>query len=130
MNQHVTESFSAILAQLTANDRNCGRSWDLANIEVVYNLRGGISMSLTTAEEIYEQVIKPLPVAERLRLVEKIARDLPVPPAESNSPDRFEWMSLRGIAPNLLEGDEAQTWVSRTRHEADEDRERQWRHVT
>jgi hypothetical protein len=105
------------------------RSWDSANIEVVYNLRGGISMSLTTAEEIYEQVIKPLPVAERLRLVEKITCDLPVPPAESKSPDRFEWMSLRGIAPNLLAGEEAQAWVSRARREADEDRERQWRQV-
>ncbi|HEX9000360.1 MAG TPA: hypothetical protein VGB07_10710 [Blastocatellia bacterium] len=86
-------------------------------------------MSLTTAEEIYEQVIKPLPVAERLRLAEKIAGDLPVPPAESKSSDRFEWMSVRGIAPNLLAGEEAQAWVSRARREADEEREHQWRPV-
>jgi len=85
-------------------------------------------MALTTAEEIYEQVVKPLPAAERLRLVEKIVRDLSAPLAESEPLNRYDWMSLRGIAPNLLAGEEAQAWVSRTRREADESRERQWRH--
>lgn len=83
-------------------------------------------MTLTTAEEIYDQVIKPLPAAERLRLVEKIAHDLLAPLAERQSSERYDWMSLRGISPNLL-GEDAQDWVSRSRHEADEDRERQWR---
>jgi len=84
-------------------------------------------MSLTTAEEIYDQIIKPLPAAERLRLVEKIAHDLSAPLPENQSTGRTEWMSLRGIAPDLLGGEDAQAWVSRSRHEADEDRERQWR---
>ena len=83
-------------------------------------------MILTTAEEIYERVVKPLPATERLRLVEKIVHDLSAPTAEGESPNRYEWMSLRGIAPNLLEGEDAQAWVSRTRREADEQRERQW----
>lgn len=83
-------------------------------------------MTLTTAEEIYEQIVKPLPATERLRLVEKIVHDLSTPPAESESPNRYEWMSLRGIAPNLLEGEDAQAWVARTRRAADEQRERQW----
>lgn len=82
-------------------------------------------MSIATVEEIYEQIVKRLPAADRLRLVEKIARDLSAPAAEpGKSP---EWMSLRGIAPNLLAGADAQEWVSRTRRESDEEREAQWR---
>jgi len=86
-----------------------------------------IEMTLTTTEEIYEQIVKPLPAAERLRLIGKIVYDLSIQAIESNLPERHDWMSLRGVAPNLLDGEDAQTWVSRTRRESDEDRERQWR---
>ena len=92
-------------------------------------------MSLTTTEMIYEQIVKLLPAAERWRLVEKIAHDLSTLSAENgssdNSPDNpsdsNEWMSLRGIAPNLLEGVDAQTWVTQSRQAASETREQQWR---
>ena len=83
-------------------------------------------MTLTTTEEIYEQIVKPLPAAERLRLIGKIVYDLSIQAIESNLPERHDWMSLRGVAPNLLDGEDAQTWVSRTRRESDEDCERQW----
>jgi len=83
-------------------------------------------MTLTTTEEIYEQIIKPLPAAERLRLIGRIVQDLSVQPIVDQWPERHDWMSLRGIAPNLLQGEDAQTWVSRTRRESDEDREQQW----
>jgi len=82
-------------------------------------------MALTTAEEIYEHVIKPLPVIERLRLMEKIAHELSATSGESEAA-RHDWLSVRGIAPNLLDGEDAQAWVSRPRREADEQRERQW----
>ena len=84
-------------------------------------------MTLITTEEIYEQIVKPLPAAERLRLVGKIVHDLSIEAIEGEPPERHDWMSLRGVAPNLLEGEDAQTWVSHTRRESDEDRERQWR---
>jgi hypothetical protein len=84
-------------------------------------------MALATAEEIYEQVVKPLPATERLRLVEKVVHDLWVQPPERESLQRHDWMSIRGVAPNLLGGEDAQEWVSRTRREADEHREKQWR---
>lgn len=84
-------------------------------------------MTLTTTEEIYERIIKPLPTAERLRLVGKIVHDLSIQAMGNEPSERHDWMSLRGIAPNLLDGEDAQTWVSRTRRESDEDRERQWR---
>jgi hypothetical protein len=83
-------------------------------------------MTKINVEEIYDQHIKPLPVVERLRLIEMIAHDLMEQPIEE-SPKRHDWMSVRGIAPNLLEGEDAQAWVSRTRREADEGRERQWK---
>jgi hypothetical protein len=68
-----------------------------------------------------------LPPADRLRLVERIAHDLASSPAHGEPVPRPDWMSLRAIAPNLLGGEDAQAWVSRTRREADEHRERQLR---
>jgi hypothetical protein len=86
-----------------------------------------MEMTLTTTEEIYEQIVKPLPAAERLRLVGKIVYDLSIQATEGTLSERHDWMSLRGVAPDLLDGEDAQTWVSRTRRESDEERERQWR---
>jgi ParB-like chromosome segregation protein Spo0J len=86
-----------------------------------------MEMTLTTTEEIYEQIVKPLPASERLRLVGKIVYDLSIQATEGTLSERHDWMSLRGVAPDLLDGEDAQTWVSRTRRESDEERERQWR---
>jgi hypothetical protein len=96
-------------------------------IEASAILKEIIQMTLTTTEEIYEQIVKPLPAVERLRLVGKIVYDLSIQAIEGELPKHHDWMSLRGVAPNLLDGEDAQTWVSRTRGESDEDRERQWR---
>jgi hypothetical protein len=84
-------------------------------------------MTKLSVEEIYKQHIKPLPVTERLRLIELTAHDLTVQSEEDELPKRHDWMSVRGIAPNLLGGEDAQEWVSRTRCEADEHREKQWK---
>ncbi len=84
-------------------------------------------MAKIGVEDLYEQHIKPLPVAERLRLIEITAHDLAARPTESEPVERHDWMSVRGIAPNLLGGEDAQEWVSRTRREADESREKQWK---
>ena len=84
-------------------------------------------MTKLNIEEIYDQHIKPLPVAARLRLIEMTAHDLMVQPPEGELPQRHDWMSVRGIAPNLLGGEDAQGWVSRTRHEADEYQEGRWK---
>ena len=82
-------------------------------------------MTKLSVEEIYHQHIKPLPAAERLRLIEMAAHDLMTQPVEGEQLEHHDWMSVRGIAPNLLGGEDAQEWVSRTRREADEHRERQ-----
>jgi hypothetical protein len=85
-------------------------------------------MAIATAEEIYEQVIKPLPAVERLRLVEKVVHDLTVQPDQEEPIRRRCWREIRGIVTYPLCGEDAQEWVSRTRREADEHREKQWRH--
>jgi hypothetical protein len=64
-----------------------------------------------------------LPPPDRLRLVKRIARDLASTPAQGEPSGRHDWMSLRGIAPNLLGGEDAQAWVARNRREADEHRQ-------
>ena len=38
--------------------------------------------------------------------------------------ERYNWTDLRGAAPGMLEGEDAQEWVTRTRRESDEKRER------
>ena len=68
-----------------------------------------------------------LPAADRLRLVEGIAHDLAAAPAGGELPRRRCWSEIRGIVPYPLFGENAQAWVSRTRRESDEQREKQWR---
>jgi len=76
-----------------------------------------------TVEEIFKRHIKPLPQLERLRLLAMIAEDLTnQPPVEDGAEGVYDWMALRGIAPGLLAGEDAQHWVSRTRRESDEQR--------
>jgi hypothetical protein len=83
-------------------------------------------MTKINIEEIYDQHIKPLSMMERLRLIEMTVHDLTAQPSGELS-ERYDWMSIRGIVPDLLEGEDAQAWVSRTRREADEGREQQWK---
>jgi hypothetical protein len=83
-------------------------------------LKGGDrNMKPSKAEELYDAV-RQLSASERLRLMENIARDL----ASGSDPsaERYDWTSLAGAAPGLLDGEDAQSWVSRTRREADEHR--------
>ena len=86
-----------------------------------------MSMPPLSVEEIYKQVIRSLSPAEQAQLLEKIARNLShqLPPSEPL--ERYDWMSVRGIAPHLLAGEDAQAWVSRSRRETDEHRERKVR---
>jgi hypothetical protein len=86
-----------------------------------------MSMPPLSVEEIYEQVIRSLSPAEQAQLLEKIARNLSQQIPAGEPQERHDWMSVRGIAPHLLAGEDAQAWVSRSRREADEHRERKVR---
>lgn len=39
----------------------------------------------------------------------------------------YTWLDLEGMAPNMLEGEDAQTWVTRHRQEDTEARESIWK---
>ena len=47
--------------------------------------------------------------------------------AYRQTPPRRKWRDICGVAPYPLTGEDAQVWVSRSRVESDEDRERRWR---
>jgi hypothetical protein len=47
-------------------------------------------MEKRIVEEIYTQHIKPLPVEERLRLIEMTVRDLRTQPAKEEQPERYD----------------------------------------
>lgn len=48
--------------------------------------------------------------------------------ADQGAKPRRRWCEIYGAAPYPLVDEDAQDWVSRTRREADEQREKQWRH--
>jgi len=81
-------------------------------------------MSAQLLENIIKEV-DSLSVQEQLHLathlLEQASRALPPTTL------RRKWREIRGIAPYPLVGEDAQTWVSRTRRESDESRERQLR---
>ena len=79
-----------------------------------------MSMPPLSVEEIYEQIVRSLSPVEQAQLLEKIARNLSQQIPSGEPQERYDWMSVRGIAPNLLAGEDAQAWVSRSRREADE----------
>ncbi len=72
---------------------------------------------MSTADDLYTAVTA-LPPPDRLRLVERIVHDL----AQAVVEPRPKWMDLEGAAAGLLDGEDAQAWVSRTRRESDEGR--------
>ena len=86
-----------------------------------------MSMPPLSVEEIYEQIVRSLSPAEQAQLLEKIAHNLSQQIPAGEPQERYDWMSVRGIAPHLLAGEDAQAWVSRSRREADEHRERKVR---
>lgn len=73
-------------------------------------------MVTSSIEELYERHVKPLPAAERLRLVAMIAQDLASHPTEK--PER-SIMELHGLGKEIWEGIDAQEYVNELRKEWD-----------
>lgn len=59
---------------------------------------------------------------ERLELIQKLVEGLRT--SEERAKSQTKWRDLRGMAPYPMMGEDAQEWVSRTRRESDEYRER------
>ena len=68
-------------------------------------------MAMDALQNIKEQ-INTLSLEEQLRLMTYLADAVRV----AHRPRR-KWLELGGIAPDLLDGEDAQEWVSRTRRE-------------
>jgi hypothetical protein len=84
-------------------------------------------MAINKAEEIYQRHIKELLPNERMKLLELIAHDLVTINGDfiqTNNKQR-DWVEIRGKASYPLLGEDAQNWVSKTRKESDEQREKQ-----
>jgi hypothetical protein len=75
-------------------------------------------MAALSAKEIYEQHIKPLPLAERLRLVEMIAHEMATT-AEEGTTAKRSILELEGLGADLWEGIDAQEYVNELRKEWD-----------
>lgn len=75
-------------------------------------------MVASRVEQIYQQHIKPLPVTDRLRLAEMIARDA----AEAQSPAAAQPRSileLEGLGAEIWQGVDPQQYVDDLRKEWD-----------
>jgi hypothetical protein len=90
-------------------------------------VRRELAMSPSVTLEQVTALAAQLSPAEQLRLVERIVHDLAASPLGGEPARRRSWSEVRGIVAYPLFGEDAQTWVSRTRRESDEQRERQWR---
>ncbi|OGG48561.1 MAG: hypothetical protein A3F84_24015 [Candidatus Handelsmanbacteria bacterium RIFCSPLOWO2_12_FULL_64_10] len=73
-------------------------------------------MVTSSVEELYERHVKPLPAAERLRLVAMIAQDLVSQPAEKPKRSLLE---LEGLGAEIWQGIDAQEYVNELRKEWD-----------
>ncbi|MGI8788159.1 MAG: hypothetical protein ACR2HG_10400 [Pyrinomonadaceae bacterium] len=69
---------------------------------------------MQTAEEIYQQYIKPLPNIEKLRLIAKVSSDLAE--SETEKPKR-SLLELEGLGKEIWNGIDAQEYVDELRNE-------------
>ncbi|MDQ3814880.1 MAG: hypothetical protein M3347_13130 [Armatimonadota bacterium] len=76
-------------------------------------------MSDVTVEEIYKRHVKPLPPADRLRLLALTAQELAEQPAEPEEKPKRSIMELHGLGAHIWEGVDAQEYVNELRQEWD-----------
>ena len=77
--------------------------------------------------QVYDEVVKQvdtLRVEEQLRLAAHILDRARQVVAQEET--RHKWADIRGLATYPMLGEDAQAWVSRTRRESDERRQKQW----
>jgi hypothetical protein len=75
-------------------------------------------MGVRTIEQLYEQQIKRLPAAERLRLVAMIAHDLATA-TTADVPRQRSLLELEGLGADIWGGIDAQEYVNELRKEWD-----------
>ena len=83
-------------------------------------------MTASIYGELWKQ-IEALEIDEQLRLAAHIlerARQV-----VSQEGPQHKWADVCGLYPHPILGEDAQAWVSRTRHESDERRAQSWKHT-
>ena len=70
--------------------------------------------------------VEALSPDEQYELVAAIVKNLRAK-AKNESKKTYSWKAAKGIVSFPLTGEDAQAWVTRTRAEGDEEREKQWR---
>lgn len=77
-------------------------------------------MPVGALEDIIKQA-EALTPEEQLRLISRLAEKVRL--SYSPAPSRRRWSEIAGAVTSPLLGEDAQAWVSRSRREADEDRQ-------
>ena len=75
-------------------------------------------MAITSLEELYEQVIRPLSAEERMKLIVMTAQELSLPEPPTSAPKR-SIMEMHGLGKELWQGIDAQKFVDELRGEWD-----------
>lgn len=81
-------------------------------------------MDLSILKELKEKA-ESLSPEENLDLIAHLLNKVRI--AQMSSASRRKWSEIYGKAPYPLAGEDAQAWVTKTRKESDERREKQWR---
>jgi hypothetical protein len=76
-------------------------------------------MAGMSVEELYERHIKPLPPAERMRLIALTAQGLSQPALVAGEPPKRSIMELHGLGAEIWEGIDTQEYVRQLRDEWD-----------
>ncbi len=69
-----------------------------------------------TVEQLYQQYIKPIPVAEQLELISLISRKL-IRPSEPKKRKQRSLLELEGLGSEIWKGVDAQKYVDDLRNE-------------
>lgn len=76
-------------------------------------------MAALTLEELYERYIKPLPPADRLRLVAMTTQELAESGQQATEAPRRSLLELEGLGAEIWQGVDAQEYVNKLREEWD-----------
>src|SRR5262245_38888243 len=99
-----------------------GRAKTLLSNSETNKMRQEVAMADTVTLQEVEAIAAKLTPADRRLLAEKLLQD-----DQSTKAPRRHWSEIRGTASYPLCGEDAQAWVSRTRREDDNCREKQRR---
>ena len=72
-------------------------------------------MSAITTSDIYYDHVRALPIAERLKLVGLIARDLEIEHGDCEGKPRRSILEFHGVGKGSMDGEDAQAYINRLR---------------